>query len=368
MNDTTLSPLGAPMNAHYFDGHSARLHPASLSVHGAVLRIATAGAERSVPLEAVRLGEPFANAPLVLRLQDGASCEVAPGAERQALLEAIGYRKSRVVRWQERWPAALAALVLLVALLALLYFKGIPAATERVAEALPPAVEVKLGQAALAGLEARGLVQPSRLSDERIAEVQALLAQALPAHPRVPMRLLVRAAPRLGANAFALPDGTIVLTDAMVRLVQTRDNQLPARGKDELLAVIGHEVGHVEHRHTARVMAASSLSAALSATLFGDFSAVAAGLPAVLSQMQYSRAMELDADDYAVAVLRRNGIGPAPLGWALSALEHQAPDEESTPRWLKDTMGYLSTHPATRERIARLRAAADSGEEDDDEE
>jgi len=358
MNDT--------ISAHYFDGHSARLHPASLSVHGALLRIATAGAERSVAFDALRLGEPFANAPLVLRLQDGAHCEVAAGPQRQALLDAIGYRESRVVRWQARWPAALAALVLLIALLALLYFKGIPALTERVAEALPPAVEIQLGQAALAGLEARGLIQDSRLSDQRIAEVRGLLAQALPAHPRVPIRLLVRDAPRLGANAFALPDGTIVLTDAMVRLVQTRDNQLPARGKDELLAVIGHEVGHVEHRHTARVMAASSLSAALSATLFGDFSAVAAGLPAVLSQMQYSRAMELDADDYAVAVLRRNGMGPAPLGWALSALERQSPNEESAPRWLKESMGYLSTHPATRERIARLRAGEDSDDEDDD--
>ncbi|WP_036169166.1 M48 family metallopeptidase [Massilia sp. 9096] len=367
MTDTTITPMHDPLTAHYFDGHSARLHPASLSVHGALLRIATAGAERSVALETVRLGEPFANAPLVLRLQDGASCEVAPGPQRQALLDALGYRKSRVVRWQERWPAALAALVLLIALLALLYFKGIPAATERVAAALPPAVEVKLGQAALAGLEARGLIQASRLSEQRIAEVQALLPQALPAHPRMPIRLLVRNAPQLGANAFALPNGAIVLTDAMVRLVQTRDNQLLARGKDELLAVIGHEVGHIEHRHTSRVMASSSLSAALSAALFGDFSAVAAGLPAVLSQMQYSRAMELDADDYAVAVLRRNGIGPAPLGWALSALEHQDPGAASAPRWLKNTMGYLSTHPATRERIARLRAAAGSGDEDEGE-
>jgi Zn-dependent protease with chaperone function len=369
MNDTTMNmTMSETMSACYFDGHSARLHPASLSVHGALLRISMAGFERSVPLEAVRLGEPFASAPLVLRLQDGASCEVPPGLERQALLDAIGYRKSRVVRWQERWPAALVALVLLIALLAAAYFKGIPAATERVAAALPPAVEIKLGQAALAGLEARGLIEPSRLSDQRIAEVQALLPRALPAHPRVPIRLIVRNAPRLGANAFALPDGTIVLTDAMVRMVQTRDNQLPARGKDELLAVIGHEIGHVEHRHTARVMAASSLSAALSATLFGDFSAVAAGLPAVLSQMQYSRTMELDADDYAVAVLHRNGMGPAPLGWALSALERQQPNEESTPRWLKDTMGYLSTHPATRERIARLRAAGASDEDKDEDE
>jgi predicted Zn-dependent protease len=348
-------------NAHYFDGRSARLHPATLSVHDGLLRIATSALERQVPLGTLRLSEPFVHAPLVLRLQDGASCEVPAGAERQALLDAIGYRKSRVMRWQAHWQAALAALVLLLALLAAAYFKGIPALTERVAASLPSGVEIKLGQAALAGLEAQGLVQPSRLSDQRIAEVSALLPQVTPAHPRVPLRLLVRNAPVLGANAFALPDGTIIVTDGMVRLVQTEDNELDDEGKAELTAVLGHEVGHVELRHTARAMAASSLTAALSATLFGDFSAVAAGLPAVLSEMQYSRAMELDADAYAVARLRRIGMDGAPLAEALSALERQQPDDAQSPRWLKDSMAYLSTHPATSERIARLRAMSGRG-------
>lgn len=355
--------------AHYFDGRSARLHPASLSVDAGLLHIAapgTPGIERSVPLAGLRLAEPFEHAPLVLRLPDGASCEVPAGPDRQPLLDALGYRKSRVVRWQAHWPAALVALLLLIALLAAAYFKGIPALTGRVADALPPAVEVKLGQTALAGLEARGLFTPSRLSDQRIAEVQALLPAMLPAHPRMPIRLIVRESVPLGANALALPDGTIVVTDGMVRLLQTRDSRFLPLGKAALQGVLAHEIGHIEHRHTARVMAASSLSAALSATLFGDFSAVAAGLPAVLSQMQYSRAMEVDADDYAVAVLRAKGMGPGPLAHALTLLERQQPAEEKTPRWLKNTMGYLSTHPATHERIARLRAAeADDTDEQD---
>jgi Zn-dependent protease with chaperone function len=353
--------------AYYFDGRSARLHAASLSVDGGMLRIAAPGIERSVPLGGVTLGEPFEHAPLVLRLKDGASCEVPDGPDRQPLLDALGYRKSRVVRWQARWPAALLALGLLIALLAAAWFKGIPALTERVAAALPRSAEIKLGQAALAGLEARGLLEPSGLTDDRIAEVQALLPEVLPAHPRMPIRVLLRRSEKLGANALALPDGTIVVTDKMVHLLHDRSNRLDAAGKAALAAVLAHEVGHIEHRHAARVMAASSLSAALSAALFGDFSAVAAGLPAVLSQMQYSRAMEVDADDYAVAVLRRKGLGAAPLAHALELLQRTQPDDEQTPRWLKNTMGYLSTHPATSARIARLRAEAGVDEDDADE-
>jgi Zn-dependent protease with chaperone function len=347
--------------AFYFDGRSARLHPVRLDVDAGVLRLSASAFERSYPLGAVRLSEPFAAAPAVLRFADGASCEVA-GDGRQQLLDALGYRKSAVVRWQARWPAALLALALLIALLALLYFRGLPAAAERIAMELPPSVDIRVGRAALASLEAQGLLEPSRLSDQRIAEVEALLPGVLPAHPRVPIRVLVRNSRKLGANAMALPDGTIVVTDWMVRLVQTKDNQLDEAGKAQLAAVLAHEVGHIQHRHAARSMTGSSLTAALSAALFGDFSAVAAGVPAVLTQMQYSRRMEMDADNYAVAQLRRQGQSPAAFIQALEALENQDPDEADTPRWLKTTMSYMSTHPDTAERIRRLEQMVDDDE------
>jgi len=128
--------------------------------------------------------------------------------------------------------------------------------------------------------------------------------------------------------------------------------------------VLAHEVGHIEHRHAARAMSGSSLMAALSAALLGDLSGVAAGVPAVLTQMQYSRAMELDADDYAVALLHRQGRSPAAFIQALEALENQSPDEADTPRWLKTTMGYMSTHPDTAERIQRLEMLMEDNKEE----
>ena len=342
--------------AHFFDGHSARLQPVGLDVRAGHLHVDAPDFSRSYPLSAVVMTEPFERAPLVLRLGD-ASCEVPYGPERTAMLAALGYSKSRVERWQANWPAALGSLVLLLALLAAVFFWGLPAAAERIAAHLPASVDKRLGQAALAGLEARGLVAPSRLSDERIAEVEALLPRVLPAHPRVPVRVLVRSSNALGANALALPDGTIIVTDDMVRLAFDADNELDGDGEAGLLGVLGHEVGHIERRHATRAMTGSSLTAAVSAALFGDFSAVAAGLPAVLTQMRYSRAMELEADDYAVTVLRRNGLAPDALADALVALERRHAGDDNLPRWLKRSMAYLSTHPATGERIARLRKA-----------
>ena len=342
------------IDALFFDGRSAHLHPAQLSVNAGTLTVSAPAFQRSYPLAAVALSEPFAAAPVMLRFGDGASCEVPAGNARDALLAALGFRKSAVMRWQARWPAVLLALVLLVALLALAWFRGIPAVAERIAARLPPSVDTSLGKAALASLEKQGLLLPSRLSDERIAEVEALLPALTPENGRMPLRLLVRAAPRLGANALALPDGTIIVTDGLVRLAQD-NNALTEDGKAELAAVLAHEVGHVEHRHATRVMARSSLTAALSASLFGDFSAVAAGLPAVLSQMEYTRAMELDADSYAIEVLHHHRLSAQHFVDMLAKLEKQSGEAANMPRWMKNAMGYLSTHPETAERSARLQ-------------
>lgn len=347
------------IDANFFDGRSARLHPARLLPSSTGLVVSAPSFERSYPRDAIALSEPFAAAPAMLRFADGASCEVPAGEGREQLLAALGYRKSAVVRWQARWPAALLALVLLAGLLALAWFRGVPWAAEHVAARLPASVDTRLGQAALASLAQQKLIGPSRLPEERIAEVEALLPAVQPAQGRLPLRLLVRESGPLGANALALPDGTIIVTDGLVRLAMGKKEALDDDARAELVAVLGHEAGHVEHRHTVRVMARSSLTAALSATLFGDFSAVAAGLPAVLSQMEYSREMETDADKYAIDVLHRQHLSASHFSDILGKLEQQQDAATAKlPRWMRNTLGYLSTHPDTDDRILLMDAVS----------
>jgi len=343
------------IDAFFFDGRSARLHPARLLPSSTGLVVSASSFERSYARDAIALSEPFAAAPAMLRFADGASCEIPAGEGREQLLAALGYRQSAVERWQAYWPAALLALALLVGLLAFAWLRGVPWAAEHIAARLPASVDTRVGQAGLASLEKQKLIGPSRLGPARIAEIEALLPAVQPAQGRLPLRLLVRDSPQLGANALALPDGTIIVTDGLVRLAMGEKQALDDDAKAELIGVLGHEAGHVEHRHTVRVMARSSLTAALSATLFGDFSAVAAGLPAVLSQMAYSREMELDADAYAIEVLHRRHLSVDHFADILGKLEKQQDAATAKlPRWLRNTLGYVSTHPDTDERIGLL--------------
>ncbi len=345
-------------NAHYFDGQSARLHQVRISAGDG--RLVLSGAvEKSYPLSDARLAEPFPHAPAVLYFADGARCEVSDEHGRRMVAEAVGYRKGRVERWQEHTLAALAALVLLVGLVASAAVWGVPAVAERIAAALPASTDRALGRSALSALESNGMLAPSRLGDERIEQVREVLELVRPERTRMPLRLLVRHAPRLGPNALALPDGTIVVTDLMVRQILEGSEQqdFDDIATAQLAGVLAHEIAHIELRHSTRSLARTSLTAAGSAALFGDFSAVAAGVPALLVNMRYSRAMETEADDYAIALLRRQDIPTSPLADLFEALDAHDGGQRHLPRWLTQTTEYVSSHPPSAERSERLRKA-----------
>lgn len=346
------------ITANYFDGASARLHPVELKPGADALTVMGASLAKQYRYADVALAEPFANAPRVLYLPDGAHCEVTDADSGQALADALGFRPSAVMRWQQRWPAALAALVLLIAFGAAIGIWGVPAAGEKIADWIPPALDRQLGEKGLHALEL-GLLAPSRLSEPRIEQVQQVMRSIVPAHTRIPVRLLVRSSPRLGANALALPDGTIVITDRMVLDILGSAQEFGPNETAKLAGVLGHEIGHVEHRHSVRALARSSLTAAASAALFGDFSAVAAGLPALAIKMHYTREMETDADDFVVGVLRAHGMPLAPLASLFDAMEKAQANSpmQKLPGWLRTTVDYAASHPASGERAARLRAA-----------
>lgn len=349
--------------AHYFDGHRARLQLVELGIDNGEIQL-RGETERSYSVAGTRLAEPFAHAPAVLYFKDGSHAEVHDPSAHAALAQALGYRKPWVVRWQEHTAASLVALALLVALIAVVWFRGLPAAAERLSREVPPSADLALGRNALAVLDKQGLLKPSRFSEDRLAALQGLLQRVQPAQPRIPLRLRVADAPTLGANALAFPDGTIVLTDQLVRTALGEHGDLDARAAAMLAGVLAHEVGHVEMRHSVRSLTRASLTAALSATLFGDFSAVAAGLPALLGNMEYSRDMELAADDYAAAALHRRGISTLPLA---DLFDHFDEHADKTPKMLRQAMSYASTHPHGYARSQRLREAEADEEAETDE-
>ncbi len=213
------------------------------------------------------------------------------------------------------------------------------------AQALPVSVERQLGDGVLAVFDGR-IFLPTQLSCARQQELTAEFGRLLPPRDGAPSwRLLFRRS-RIGPNAFALPSGDIVLTDDMVNLLQ-----------DDLavMGILAHELGHLQQRHLTRRVVQSSAIAATTSLLFGDVSSVLTTLPTVALDLKYSRDAERDADDYAIAMLNLNSIPLSHLAEAFVKLRQQELRGHSDGERAADA--YLSTHPATGERIARIRAA-----------
>lgn len=344
------------ISANFFDGASARLHAVNLELGHGTIGLAGPDIVRSYPFAETRLAEPFARAAAVLDFADGGRCEIDDPAAKAAIATALGYRKSRVVRWQQHWYGALFALVLLIATVLAGVKWGVPALADRVVASLPASVDQQVGDAAMAAVT-RQWFEPSRLSDERIAQVRAIFQSVAPDTARMPLVLSVRSSNTLPPNALAFPNGQIVITDSMILHILGKQNDFDDHARAMLAGVLAHEIGHIEGRHSMRALARGSMLVVLSATLFGDFSTVVASAPALVLNMDYSRAMESQADQYAVARLIEQRMDPAALADLFDSLEATAPGQSSLPRWMQQAGNYMSSHPATAERTAAIRRA-----------
>lgn len=352
------------IQAHYFDHHQALLHKVILHFQTGGINLAGEGIDRQIDESQMQLEEPFQDAPCILNFADGSHCEIHAQADKQNLLAHLGYTPSTIERWQHRWQAALLAIIVMAGILFSGYKWGVPVLADRIATLIPVSYERALGSEIINFLD-QTMLKPSKLDDRTIAQAEQLIRRLRPQDSYLPIHLEVRNAPDIGPNAFALPGGTVVVTDQLITLiVGNSGNELTNALADELSGVLAHEIGHIQNRHAVRRLMHKGLVTVAVGSLFGDFSSVAALAPAALVGQEYSREMEIEADTYAIATLAQNDISPKHLANVLENMSNsrKRSGADATPKWLRAVYGYASSHPATDERIARFRKVAEQKE------
>jgi Zn-dependent protease with chaperone function len=290
----------------------------------------------------VRRSLRVANTPRWLYLPGGGACVTDDNDAVDRMTRPGGYEKI-LHRWESHPAYAVLSIGLVIATLWLLVTQVVPVAAEAIARRIPVETEAALGRQTLEGME-EFLLQPSQLPEARQAGLRAKFDQMVrAAGAATPYRLEFRASPVIGANAFALPAGIIVMTDGLVK--SSVDDA-------EVLGVLAHELGHVHHRHTMRRLLEGSAIVLIIAAVTGDVasaSSLAAGAPAALLQMKYSRDNEREADHYAIDMMRAAGLDPRHLAALLQRIEAQAPERFGA------VPDFLSSHPSTEEREALAR-------------
>jgi Zn-dependent protease with chaperone function len=366
-----MDEAATPLNALYFDGISARGHAVQLHLHQGVLRVLGDGIDRSAPIRRMQWPERTRHGMRIAHFPDGGTVQCSDAQAWDQWSLAGGHSESWIVTAQQSWRwVATSALALLVVLVSIQQW-GLPAASRYVVAATPLTVDTALGETTLAAID-QAWMGPSKLSQEEQNRLRAAIARnlaPLPAGALPEWKLLFRQS-HIGPNAFALPGGTMILTDEMVELVQ---------GDDKVLtAVIGHELGHVHYRHGMRMVVQSAVLGSLGAVMFGDFSTVLATMPILLGQAQYSRDAEREADVHAVKILKAASISPAVMVTMFERLQQYQQDQADKEKGTSDTTSKAATrkgetdtdeedsplgmafssHPADAERIRFFKDAA----------
>lgn len=348
--------------ATYFDGRSTRGHPVTLSVSGGTALIAGEGVDLRLPLRALRVSEALGRGPRLITFPDGAHCEVRDHAGLADLLASSDRAPSLVERMQSSWGWVLIAILAIVAVFGAGYRWAVPWAAEIAAAQVPPGIVEKLSNDVLKSLDEK-MMQPSKIAGARQDAILKTFADLRPPDGAATRYQIVFRASEIGANALALPSGLIIVTDDLVKLTSN---------DREIAAVLAHELGHVHEKHGLRQMLQASIVGVVLTWWLGDISSVIATVPAALLEAKFSRDFERAADDYAARMLRANGQSPALLAAMLEKLEaaHAGPrrsddgkpgepapkDGAGTPARQSSPFDYMSSHPATPERLARLRA------------
>ena len=282
--------------------------------------------------------------PRVIRFADGSRCEVPPEPGADEIIAswpsvASAPRRNAVPMI---WGTLAAILLLLIALGWAIVHYALPWGARRIAFALPADITKQLAEQTLASLD-RSTLRPTTLTHERRLALQQQFSRFLAqTGDTAPYRLEFRSAPETGPNAFALPYGIIVLTDELVQL---------AEDDRELIAVLAHECGHIAQRHALRGILQKSGVLVGVALITGDVSSASSlgtALPAYLLETGFSRDFEREADAHAVAKLDAADIEPRFLAQMLERLAQHSRERSSA------LLGYLQTHPPTRERIETI--------------
>ena len=352
MTDPSAAPT--EIAADYFDGRSARAHVVRVRVERDQLVIEGDDVLRQVALAAVRWPERTRHGVRALHLQDGAAlhCRDSLGWDTWSA-EHAGRRDPLVVRVQQRWKWVAVSLALLVGLGWVGYRHGLPLAARVVVALMPASADESLGDAALASIDANGLMKPSKLPADRQQTVRSAFAQAvsrMPAGDTPTYRLEFRDS-TIGPNAFALPGGAIVLTDQLYQRVDG-DSAM-------LVGVLGHELGHLRHRHGMRMLVQAGVLSAAAAAIYGDFSTLFSQIPVLLGQANYSREFEHEADVDSVRLMRADGISPAVMARFFAKVRQPLPgDQAASAPQLPHLPLALASHPADADRIRFFEDAA----------
>lgn len=153
-------------------------------------------------------------------------------------------------------------------------------------------------------------------------------------------------------NAFACGDGSVRICAGLMDIMTD----------EEVMSVVGHEIGHVIHTDSKDAMknaylrsAVKNAAGAASSTVSKLTDSELGAMAEALAGAQYSQKQESEADDYGFEFCLKHNIDPYAMYNALNKLLNLSADTPKESKFQK----MFSSHPDTAKRVARMKEKAD---------
>jgi len=218
--------------------------------------------------------------------------------------------------------------VFIFAIIGLGYFYAIPWVAEKSVIIIPEEYDSHLGTTFFE--------ENTFFHDVDVKKTRALNSFANELHLKNTKKLKFTVLNSPTVNAFALPDGNIVVFSGILDKM---------KNYDELVGLIGHEVAHVNNRHSMKMLCRNLSGYLFVSAILGDANGVMATIGDNVNSLQslsYSRNFEHEADVQGFEIVALNKINPE----GMSNLFKRLQDEESV-----SIPEFLSSHPVTTDRI-----------------
>jgi Zn-dependent protease with chaperone function len=241
---------------------------------------------------------------------------------------------------------ALICVAIFICTLLITNYFVLPFAINSIAARVPVETEKLLGINAVLSLDNKKWFEPTQIDSDKQKTIRAGFS-GLCSEPflKEHFQLEFRSSKIFGPNAFAFPGGIIIITDDMVNAAQN---------VEEVLAVLAHEIGHAELRHTMKSLFQNYLIADEPAAVTSDAASPGGSverLPELLALTKYSREFEAAADEYSFKLLRPKGYSPAAFA---SIMERIAGRDDGK----ISAFAYARNHPFTARRYRQAIDAA----------
>ena len=202
--------------------------------------------------------------------------------------------------------------------------------------AIPPEVEQKLGALILPVYEQQAKPSPQQNTLNQLLD---RLENNLPQKQQSLRDYQVLYIPESIVNALALPGDKIVIYQGLIKKVKS---------ENELMMVLGHELGHFAHRDHLRGLGNTLLIKACLSFFLGDlgiFQIPVGNSIEAIANAQYSQSQEKQADAFGLTLLNKtygHVAGATDFFTKLSKQENK-------------TISFLSSHPTSKKRIQELK-------------